>query len=164
MAAPKLKMLTHFSSVVLCKSVGTSACSESMNTQLSRDTTIPSLLNKLSGHNRNNSNVFTDGALRDSNAHILPSMTGSEPAIPEVAKDSRIVEASMCPTVSTLSWRVACALIQTHLRCLRANDTFIFRHTLDVLSDSHMLFCLEPSGLVLVHTVSNSNYIPSLLL
>lgn len=107
--------------------------SKSMNAHLSRDKTIPSLLNKSSGSNGNNSNVFTDEALRGFGAHILPNVTGSEPVRPEVAtKDSHLVEASAVPR-GPHACLAGCVCFDPGpicLRCLRADDTFIFRSPL----------------------------------
>lgn len=138
--------------------------SESVNAHLTRDKTIPSLLNKSSGNNGNNSNVFTDEALRGIGAHILPSVTGLKPVRPEVAaKDSRLVEAPAVPH-GAHACLAGCVCVHPRpicLRCLRADDTFIFRGPLmccAILMCYSILRPPPPPGLVGVHTVSNSVY------
>lgn len=126
-----------------------------MIAHLSRDETIPSLRNKSSGNNKNNFNVFTDGALWGSSAHIHPGVTDSEPGIPEAAIP-RGPRVSVRVPLRCPPWRVS----YTGPSASAASDNSLFRLPSGVCGPILTLFCLHPfaPGLVRVHTVVSSSH------
>lgn len=109
----------------------------------------PRWKNKFLGNNKNNFNVFTDGALWgfcSLSAHwLLPTVT----MLPlshwylrlRVFPEYHVVCASTSPWGCRLR-NVHCVLCEVGLCCLWASDTFLFGYRFDVLSDSHELFFL----------------------